>query len=502
MRKNIKLTIIIISLAIFSINAQAANRSYLYSFNYNEKGKIGKIFDISEQNYSLPIIYKILVSSHCKIVPSKIFEGNHALVGNAREGRKRLNQFFSHLIKEKIYDENKLKNLQNMFLEHLDKYTLDYFLFEPAEVIAMEHVDINTEIVKIKNEIRHFDSMIKDFMKTAKKYPNEWSSLGIDFSNYSYFSLGDREVVKTIENKSHNKKRIKLEKTVNNKPSIISILKLVTEMDNDKEADKIDKLLDTAVLLKTNYKQLKDIGFYYKNLDKKLAIYQQMLTEYPNEEAPFYWIASIYENKKEYKLALEFSVKDLLSSKELGSNRILQIENIIEKGNFSKQKIYEDLSKQITYDKIELSLIHIYIENGEYEKAFKYYKKHRKLVKQDIYIIWWFFRAKQIKIAILIAEETNNCEVVRNYYRENKMYTEAVYWQFKHWDKWGDIRLKNDLLHLKGDVNDIHTIFKIIPDLSEFKIETILKVVKQLNENNYPKIAKRIIQKISIKQKK
>jgi len=76
-----------------------ANRSYLYSFNQDKKGKISKIFDISEQNCEIPIIYKILVSENTEIVPSIIFEDSLALKGNAQAGRKKLIAFFRKIQK-------------------------------------------------------------------------------------------------------------------------------------------------------------------------------------------------------------------------------------------------------------------------------------------------------------------------------------------------------------------------------------------------------------------
>jgi len=76
------------------------NRSYLYSFNKDANGKISKIFDISEQNYEIPNIYKIL--------PSEIYENSLALVGDAKQGRKNLDAFFKKLHKAAIFETKEL----------------------------------------------------------------------------------------------------------------------------------------------------------------------------------------------------------------------------------------------------------------------------------------------------------------------------------------------------------------------------------------------------------
>ena len=100
-----------------------ANRSYLYSFNKEKDDKTSKIFDISEQNYSIPIIYKILVSANTEVVPSKLFENSLALIGDAKQGRKNLDLFFDKLHKAKVFETKELTDLQEMFIDHLNKYT-------------------------------------------------------------------------------------------------------------------------------------------------------------------------------------------------------------------------------------------------------------------------------------------------------------------------------------------------------------------------------------------
>ncbi len=43
--------------------------------------------------------------------------------------------------KNKIFDKRKLKDDQQDFLNHLNKYTFRLFLFEPIDVISMNDVD-------------------------------------------------------------------------------------------------------------------------------------------------------------------------------------------------------------------------------------------------------------------------------------------------------------------------------------------------------------------------
>ena len=169
-----------------------ANRSYLYSFSEGKDGKI-EVFDISEQNYEVPIIYKILVSANTKIVPSKLFDDSLALVGDAQAGRKRLNAFFKKLHKAKAFNEAELSHLEEEFQNHLDKYTLDYFLFEPVEVISMDEENTDKAVKKISKEIKNYDQMIADYLNELGKADEEyWDDLGIDCATYLYYSMGNK----------------------------------------------------------------------------------------------------------------------------------------------------------------------------------------------------------------------------------------------------------------------------------------------------------------------
>ena len=170
-----------------------ANRSYLYSFKEGLKGKL-KFNDISEQNYAIPIIYKILVSENTQLVPSVLFTDHLALIGSSKNTRKKLENFFNLIEKESIFDEEEFKESKESFLKHLDEFTLDSFLFEPVEVISMDDININEEVELIFNEIQDYDRMIFNYINDKKEYKNnDMDDLGIDPSSFLYFTLNDND---------------------------------------------------------------------------------------------------------------------------------------------------------------------------------------------------------------------------------------------------------------------------------------------------------------------
>ena len=454
-----------------------ANRSYLYSFSKDNKGEIAKIFDISEQNYEIPIIYKILVSENTQIVPSKLFNEATALVGDAKNGRKRLDAFFEKLIKKNIFEKEELKELQQSFIKHLDKYTLDYFLFEPIEVISMSDVDLDKEVTNLKTEIDAYSKMISNFFKDT--CDDCWSELGIDASNCLCFSLGDEKEVKKIEKKYSAKERLELEKNTAKKPNVKNLIQLVSKMNEDTEADKIEEILDKAMDLNPDQKQLMKIAHYYNDLDKKLKLYKTLLDFPEAKTSALYSIADVYTEKKDYKKALEFAIEHLLAIKEFSNNDIFQIEEIIEKGNFNKLEIYQKIAEKISYDRLENGIVEAALESGKSELAFEFYNNHKKTIDK-ISVIWSFLLNNQSEFALKIANDDDYI-IFSHYYKDKKQFAKSVYYLIKGGEYLGefiyDITIGE---YAKEKVNLTDLFEQAIQKITDFKPKAVFKISKNL----------------------
>lgn len=476
-----------------------ANKSYLYSFNKNNKEKISKTFDISEQNYEIPIVYQILVSKDTQIVNSKIFDDTHAIVGKAKEGRKRLDAFFVKLFKKNIFEKKELKGLQKMFIEHLDKYTLDYFLFEPAEIISMDDVDVNKEINNIKNKIADYDTLINDFFESTDS--DNWAKLGIDACTFLEMSLGDEKEVAKIEAVQDNKKVVEIKKKLEKKPTAKLYLQLTRELDDDKDADKIDAIIDKAVALNPSSEILFNCAINYLDLDKKIALFNNLLLKNPENPKLYYWLASAYEDKENWKMTLTYIIKDIECSKDPFKN-IGTLERIIKKGQFDKQEVFEKISKKVRIKKIEAGLVKCLIEKGEYQKAFDMYYKVYDFIKDkeedhwrqhqshSLYIARSFIDKDQTEKGLEIAIHDKQYYLVKDYFNEINEFGKALYWAVKDIEHgqnglyWHIASLlmeyKDDGKYASKDI-DVPKLFEsFYSKINDFKPKTIVKLAKQL----------------------
>lgn len=137
-----------------------ANRSYLYSTNVipgpSAKASGRKLIGISEWNYDIPIVFKLLLSGNPKICPSSIWDNHEeiALIGDYASGVKNLERFFSkielpaaqNLIAEAIEFLNKKEN-QNQ-----------YFVLECGEIFDMGETPLleqNLALLEQVNNLQH-----------------------------------------------------------------------------------------------------------------------------------------------------------------------------------------------------------------------------------------------------------------------------------------------------------------------------------------------------------
>ena len=459
-----------------------ANRSYLYSFNRDEKGNYSKFFDISEQNYEIPIIYKILVSVNTEVIPSKLFENELALKGDAKEGRKVLNTFFKKLHKVKIFDDDELTDLEKMFQKHLDKYTLDYFLFEPVEVFTMD--DENTD-----KQVKLLASEASDIKKVINQFINEtcddcWSELGIDFSSCLFFTMGNKKEVERIEKQYSIEKLAKVKGLIAKKPTIKRYFTLIKELDVKTDATDVNNAIDEILKLNPNYGELWDCAYYYQDLDKKIALFKQIKKDYPKEEKTKdidYWISRAYEEKEEYDLALKYRIQDVINDPDANP----YLDALIKYGNFNRQKIYQDLATKIKNRYVEKVLIDIEIENKNYDIALeKYYSLDKEWQKMYEYnIVWDFLRENQLTYAMELMEKFNTHSVLYTYYKDKKQYDKAVYYFFKYkYNENPNIDgLVSDFIDENVDINKLIE-ENIIPNVDEFEPKIVIKIANEFDE--------------------
>ena len=117
-----------------------ANRSYLYSTNFIPGTAIEKearqITGMSEWNWDIPLVFKILISAHTKKCQSLIWEepDEIALVGDHEEGVTHLMQFLEGLNHPAI---GPLKAEARAFLV-AEENKKPYFVLECGEIFEME----------------------------------------------------------------------------------------------------------------------------------------------------------------------------------------------------------------------------------------------------------------------------------------------------------------------------------------------------------------------------
>ena len=474
-----------------------ANRSYLYSINQDKNGKISKAFDISEQGYELPIIYKILTSENTEIIPSPIFAEGFTLKGDASAGRKKLNAFFRKLIKADIFDKEELGSLEKELQEHLDKYTLDYYLFEPTEVLAMDECNFEEETKRIAKEMASYNKMIKNFLEdTCAECLDE---LGIYGSTYLYYSLGDKVEVEKIEKSFSNVKYAKIQALIAKKPTIKRYLNLIQEISWDTPEGKAERseIIEKALKLDPDYEELVDLRHFHPDPKRKLEIIEQIIALYPDkEEETYYWKYSALKELGKYNEALEYYIKYILTEKNPLGN-IYGLERLIEKSGGDVLEVYQSISKKAKIKRIEVAIIDELINKEKYDEALKYFREQQEFLTDNptedfkVGIVWSYLSKNHLPIAVELAQEFNEEVCVSNYYIGQKDYAKSVYFYMRFIDNANanpfysvaDIIEKFIDGELSNENIEIFELFsEVYSNIKEFKKETIKKASDDLLE--------------------
>jgi hypothetical protein len=177
-----------------------ANRSYLYSIDFDstneERTENNKVCGLSEYNYMIPLVFKIMVSQDSRLSKSIIWDNDKpiAIIGDFLKGREKLFGFLDELLKMDLFDKKELeKRVQETkgYLNdknHENKYTI----LECGEIFDMEEGTIDEHNEKLyKEEILKIDETIKKCVNKLKKMEDDekWEFLGIDYwVNVLYYS--------------------------------------------------------------------------------------------------------------------------------------------------------------------------------------------------------------------------------------------------------------------------------------------------------------------------
>ncbi|WP_117879653.1 DUF7822 domain-containing protein [Aureibaculum luteum] len=158
-----------------------ANRSYLYSLNYNqcklEKALKKTISGVSESEYYIPLAYKILISQEIQMCNSIIWDNKQkiALTGNLEKGKSKLFDFLETLKSKRLFDENLLiEKIENTRIS-LSK-TEKYGLLEPGEIYDLENENIYDQNTRLYSNLKNIDSEIKSFYKAVLEIEEKLTS--------------------------------------------------------------------------------------------------------------------------------------------------------------------------------------------------------------------------------------------------------------------------------------------------------------------------------------
>lgn len=139
-----------------------ANRSYLYAGN--GLGHDGgspehrRITGISEWNYDIPLIYKILMSGNPRIVQSSIWvdAGNIAITSNYDLGVARLSQFLDRITLPEALE------LKQEALAFLAENRREDFLLECGEIYDMGEEELEDQNSQLFNELGFLEPQIEE----------------------------------------------------------------------------------------------------------------------------------------------------------------------------------------------------------------------------------------------------------------------------------------------------------------------------------------------------
>ena len=164
-----------------------ANRSYLYASDMVPARDVDptkrRMIGISEWNYDIPVVYKLLSSGNPQACISSIWkiDPKIAVVGEFAAGLDRLTKFLDRLPKQLIQT---LREETIQFLS-LPTNRRKYFVLECGEIFDMQGGNLEDQNTALLREIQQFNP---DVVTSEEGI----TALGLDnWSNILYFDLND-----------------------------------------------------------------------------------------------------------------------------------------------------------------------------------------------------------------------------------------------------------------------------------------------------------------------
>ncbi|HQS57088.1 MAG: hypothetical protein B7Y56_01035 [Gallionellales bacterium 35-53-114] len=152
-----------------------ANRSYLYSTNVipgpNAKTNGRKLIGISEWNYGIPIVYKLLLSGNPKTCQSSIWDNPEkiALIGDYTSGVKNLEGFLS---KVALPSAQELITEAIEFLNNPENQN-QYFVLECGEIFDMGNTPILEQNLELFEQVQNLHPEMVEALQSLLPPPVE-----------------------------------------------------------------------------------------------------------------------------------------------------------------------------------------------------------------------------------------------------------------------------------------------------------------------------------------
>ncbi len=157
----------------YGIVAAMANRSYLYSTDHRPGAEPAGLphapRGISEWNYDIPLVFKLLVSGNATVSRSAIWPdaGEIALVGGYDEGVVRLDAFLERIT---LAEAQPLVEQAKAFVK-APANRGRYFLLEPGEILEMNDEPLAEQNLRLHDSIRKMDAEVEAALETLAILP-------------------------------------------------------------------------------------------------------------------------------------------------------------------------------------------------------------------------------------------------------------------------------------------------------------------------------------------
>lgn len=156
-----------------------AHRSYLYSTNAIPGKRVSKnerqLVGISEWNYGIPLVYKLLLSGNPRACRSSIWDlsDDIAVVGDYKGGVANLREFLGRL---------NMPGAQPLIDEALDflgrpENQNAYFLLEPGEIFDMDPEPVPDLTARLVGEIKNLEGEKKAALRSLLAQPETQRTL-------------------------------------------------------------------------------------------------------------------------------------------------------------------------------------------------------------------------------------------------------------------------------------------------------------------------------------